>query len=149
MKFREFSKDWYQATVYVKGKKQTGYINKKDVAKTLNKLESGYAKRNIVNVYTSTSRKSKVIKKYRYGSILKYRYYSPNWYIATVYVKGKKRIGFIHASDTASTVKKLKGYALNNKVNVYSSASKNGKILRSYKKATYSGTYHITILGTK
>lgn len=136
LKYRSFSKDWYEATVYVNGKKQTGYISKNDVSKKLNKLQSGYAKRNTVNVYTSTSKKSKVLKKYKYGRSLKYRYYNSNWYVTSVYVKGKKTIGFIHASDTASSVKKLTGYATKNKVNVYSSASKKAKVLKSYKKGS-------------
>src|SRR5699024_1203230 len=32
LKFKPYTKDWYRATVYVKGKKHTGYIHKNNIS---------------------------------------------------------------------------------------------------------------------
>src|SRR5699024_6587938 len=65
--YRSLSKNWYEATVYIKGKPETGYINKNDVTQKLNDFQYGYASTDKVNVYKSTSRKSDVLKSYQYG----------------------------------------------------------------------------------
>lgn len=141
LKYRTFSSNWYEATVIVKGKRQTGYIHKSHVEnvipenerKTLNGIGTAVP----TTVYSKASTSSKKLKTYSSGSKLKYRTFSSNWYVATVYINGKKTTGYIHKNhvdELVNSQKRLDGRALKQPTYVYSGASRNSKPLKSYKK---------------
>lgn len=134
LKFRTFSDNWYEATVYINGKRQTGYIFKYDVNTNLNSVLKGYAAANSTPVYSGTSRKSKILKRYKKGHLLQYRPYINNWFRATVYINGKAQTGYIHTDDVSPQAPKLKAYALANPTYVYSKTSRNSTKLKSYKQ---------------
>lgn len=134
LKYRSFTKDWYVATVYLNGKAQTGYIHKSDVG-SMNTTLTGYAQ-NHTSVYSKTSKSSSVLKSYAIGSTLKYRPYNGNWYVATVYVNGKKQTGYIHKGDVGANRSTLTSYAIANPTTVYAKTSKSSKKLKSYKKGS-------------
>lgn len=108
LKFRTFTSNWYEATVIINGKARTGYIHKSDVEEITNKQQSlkGIAAKSPTNVYASASHGSAVLKSYAYASSLIYKTYTENWYIATVYVNGKARTGYIHKNDVLNIVGK-------------------------------------------
>lgn len=132
LKYRALSENWYEATVYIAGKPQTGYISKNDLRDNLPALEQGYAQTKLTNVYESTSKDSRILKSYFAGQLLKFRPYNDTWYIATVYLNGKPHVGFIHKNDVGDEINKLSGYAQLKDTNVYKSTSKSSKILKSY-----------------
>lgn len=105
--------------------------SKKPVQTTINVY--GVALKEQTNVYAAQSR-SKILKSYQVGSILKYQPYNSNWYKATVYVDGKATTGYIAVKDveTANNLKKMQGFASQNDTKVYSVARENSKILKSY-----------------
>src|SRR5699024_487635 len=74
LKYKTFSDNWYQATVYINGKPKIGYIHKSHVENTVNKQESlrGIGLRNPTTVYGSASTNSKKLKSYAEGTVLKY-----------------------------------------------------------------------------
>lgn len=136
LKFRPFSNNWYEATVYVNGKPRTGYIFKNDVNNDVNGVLKGYALGNSTAVYSGTSRKSAILKRYKKGQPLQFRAYDSNWFRATVYVDGKAKTGFIHTSDVSPNAPKLKAYALANPTYIYSKTSRSSPKLKSYTKGT-------------
>lgn len=76
-----------------------------------------------------------MLKSYKQGSILKYRHFTAGWNTATVYVNGSPKTGYIKVSDLEESTEspvKLTVWGAVNPVNVYSSASRNGSILKSY-----------------
>lgn len=101
LQIRTYSKNWFEATVYVNGKKQTGYFKKSDIeiVNQVQKTMQGYALKTTTRVYAKASRDAKVQKSYKYGSKLKFKSFTKNWYEATVYVKGEPKTGYIHADD--------------------------------------------------
>src|SRR5690625_1623719 len=138
LKYKTYTSDWYEATVYVKGKKQTGYIHKSHVEELLQKQETlnGIGTKSPTRVYKKASTSSGSWKSYSQGSLLKYKTYSKNWYEATVKVKGKWETGFVHKKDIENVVKNqqtLKGVALKSRTHVYKRASSTSSILKSYK----------------
>ena len=141
LEFRTFSKNWYEATVIVNGERKTGYIHKSHV-KVLSDKDlqqySGIALRNPTNVYKNASTSSGVWKSYSQGKILKYGPYSNNWYIAQVFINGKREIGFIHKNHVDNLLpdrgKALEGSALKNPTHVYSKPARNSDVLKSYNK---------------
>lgn len=137
LKYKTFSKKWYEATVIINGVKQTGYIAKNDVGSTETNLSS-YAQKAPTNVYSDTTRKSKVLKNYELGTTLKYKAYNKDWFNATVYINGKPKNGYIHRTDVGKNVpnKTEYGYAKKNQTAVYTSTSTNSKKLKTYKKDT-------------
>ncbi|MFC4620432.1 polysaccharide deacetylase family protein [Camelliibacillus cellulosilyticus] len=134
LKYRTFTNNWYEATVYLNGKAHTGYIFNNDVDNDINKALGGYAIKNPTKVYSDTSRSSSTLKSYKKGKILKYRPYNSNWFMATVYLNGKARTGYIHTSDVSPNAPSMQSYALKNPTYVYSKASRNSSKLKSYKK---------------
>ena len=135
--YRTFSKHWYEATVYIKGKKHTGYISTKDIEPTIQNQRTlkGVGIKPTIPVYTLASKDSKVIKTYKYGSILKYQTFTNNWDKVTVYLNGKPRTGYIYNDDVNPDLKKgLEGYVIKKSTAVYSSTSRYSKILKSYVK---------------
>lgn len=101
IKYRPYNSNWFRATVYVNGKKRTGYISTNDVRPNL--TLTGYAQKNPIYVYSKTSKNAIKLKRYKKGQKLKFKPYNSNWYIATVYVNGKKRTGYIHVKDVVDT----------------------------------------------
>ena len=141
LKYRTFSKDWYQATVYINGKRQTGYIHKNNVENAVKNPETlqGIGINSPTHVYSRASTSSKALKSYAQGSILKYKTFSNNWYQATVYINGKRQTGYIHKSHVDNLVSKqetLNGIAVKNKTNVYTKPSANSKVLKGYNKGS-------------
>src|SRR5690625_2078925 len=141
LKYKTYTSDWYEATVYVKGKKQTGYIHKSHVEEPTSNQETlhGIGLRSSTYVYAKPSTSSKRLKSYKIGKKLKYKTYTKNWYEATVKVKGKWETGYIHKShvdELVNTTKTLQGIGLKNKTHVYSEASTSAKKLKSYAQGT-------------
>lgn len=137
LSYKSFTSNWYEATVYINGKTQKGYLHKNDVETSESDQNNlrGIALNNPTNVYTKASTNSSVLKSYTEGSILSYKSFTENWYEATVYINGKSQIGYIYKNDidSASTSQKSEeGIAYNNPTNVYTTASKNSKVLKSY-----------------
>jgi len=139
LKYQTFTSQWYKATVYINGKAQTGYIHKSDVENAVGqpaRLE-GIGLKNPTNVYSNASR-TKAIKSYPQGSILKYQTFTSQWYKATVYINGEAQIGYIHKSDVENAVDqpaRLEGIGLKNPTNVYSNASRT-KAIKSYPQGS-------------
>src|SRR5690625_3023382 len=141
LKYKTYTSDWYEATVYVKGKKQTGYIHKSHVEEPTSNQETlhGISLKSKTHVYAKPSTTSKRLKSYKIGKKLKYKTYTKNWYEATVKVKGKWETGYIHKShvdELVDTNKTLQGIGLKNKTHVYSEASTSAKKLKSYAQGT-------------
>ncbi|MCG1028151.1 SH3 domain-containing protein [Virgibacillus halodenitrificans] len=135
--YETFSSDWYRATVYVNGKRKTGYIHKNHIENAVSdpvKLR-GIALKRETHVFREASTNSSSWKSYSEGSVLWYETFSSNWYAATVYVNGKARTGYIHKShveNAADEQKTLTGYALKKPTAVYSIASKQSSPIKSY-----------------
>ena len=134
--YKTFTSEWYEAIVFVNGKRTTGYIHKDDVENIINEQVqlNGVAKET-VNVYSSASRNSSTLKSYRTGSSLIYKTYSTNWYEAIVFVNGKRTTGYIHRDDVENKQydpRHLNGIATKNRTNVYQGPSSNSSVLRSY-----------------
>ncbi|MFD1706498.1 N-acetylmuramoyl-L-alanine amidase [Siminovitchia sediminis] len=146
LKYQAFSIMWHKATVYVKGKRLSGYIYSGDVMSKKPSAEHpspngptlrGVAKQSPTAVYSSQSTTSKKLKTYPKGHILKYKALNSNWHIATVYINGKAQTGYLHVShvDTADTSSsRLKGIAIKSPTRVYSKASTSSSTLKSYSQ---------------
>src|SRR5699024_8464039 len=98
--------NWYKATVYIKGKAYSGYIYKEDVnvIDGDETAKEGNALLPNVSVYERPSKEAKSLKTYPYGTKLKYRTFSSNWYVATVYVDGVRHTGYIYHQDVSPAV---------------------------------------------
>lgn len=142
LKFYPLNKDWYRATVKYEGEWTIGYIHTSDVGDKPNESQNtlqGIAIKNPTNVYETMSTKSKVLRNYAEGSILKYRTLNDSWYEATVSYNGKWTIGYIHKSDVENIDNKeinLEGIALRSQTNVYEKPSARSKALRNYAEGT-------------
>lgn len=142
LRIRTYTDNWYEATVYLNGEPHTGYIKKSEVLNPDDpqKELSGIVKGLDLNVYSSLSRSSAVLKSYEQGRLLKYRTYTANWYQATVYVNGKATTGYIHKQDIENTVPSqvtLTGTAQDpSGVRVYTRASATSDVLKSYPKGS-------------
>lgn len=155
LKYRTYSNEWYQATVYVNGKRKTGYIQKSDVGKTAKTAVKGIALKQKTNVYQKRSKKSKVLKKYDAGKILTYRAHSKDWFVAKVYLNNQTQTGYIHRSDVetiASSSKTLKRVSTKPNVRVHQAPSTAAKTLKTYpygqilKVKTFSTNwYQVTV----
>ncbi|VEF49621.1 peptidase M14 carboxypeptidase A [Bacillus freudenreichii] len=133
LQFKAYNATWYQAKVYVNGKAQTGYIHRNDVGPNAPILQ-GYALQNPTYIYASTSTSSTKLKTYRQGQLLKFRPHNSNWYIATVYLNGKARTGYIYKKNIGSKPPVLSGHAKHQPTYVYSKTARNSAKLKSYKK---------------
>lgn len=101
--YRTFSSEWYEATVYVNGKRTTGYIFNKDVEGLYDKNEVVYGvSLKAMSVYSKASKKASVLRSYPKTHHLKFKTFSPNWYEATVILNGKPTVGYIHRSDVST-----------------------------------------------
>lgn len=141
LKVKTFSSEWYEATVYVNGKKRTGYIHHSHLepAAKDNTSYQGAALKGTTNVYKEASTNGGVWKSYSKGTILSYQSFSENWYSATVYVSGKKRTGYIHRNDVENAVKdsqSLRGIGTKSPTVIYAGASTDTKKFKSYSAGT-------------
>jgi len=138
LKYRTFSNNWYEATVYVKGKRTTGYINKNDVENAVETKQTinGIALKGMTPVYSSASTNSKILKNYYHGTKLIYKTFTSNWYEAKIYINGKPTTGYIHKSHVEGTSENLgeghEGRAIKRPTNVYIFPSRDSNILKSY-----------------
>lgn len=137
--YKTFTSNWYEALVYIKGKATTGYIHKSHVEDIVEEKQplTGIGLKNPTGIYSKASTNSEILKSYTEGSILYYKTFTNNWYEAMVYIKGKPTVGYIHISDVEGIQKQrnsLNGIGLKSPTRVYSKASNNASILRSYSK---------------
>src|SRR5699024_4490677 len=111
-----YSKDWFQATVIINGERKIGYINKSDVETAITNQQplQGVSVKSPTHIYTSASKSSRPKKSYTYGSLLKYKTFTKNWYEATVINNSKRETGYIHKSDIGSLDQTLTGYGQKN-----------------------------------
>lgn len=142
LSYETYIAGWKKATVTIKGKKNTGYIKEADLQPLLaDKGESskgiGLAQPTVI--YTKAAESSKVLKTYAQGTVLQYKTLSEDWNEATVYVNGKATTGYLKTKDLEeawSSSQILKGFALKSPTNIYSKASVNSKVLKTYKMRT-------------
>src|SRR5699024_7142207 len=75
LKYKTFTSNWYEATVYVDGKAHTGYIHKSHVEQPTDKPVSlsGVATKAPTKVFSKASTSAATLKSYSQGSILKYK----------------------------------------------------------------------------
>src|SRR5699024_8386675 len=137
LKYKTFTSSWYEATVFINGVAQTGYIHKSDVedVQESQKTLYGVALKKPTSIYGKASSNSKTLKTYEMGSILKYKTFSTNWYEALVYINGKPHTGYIHKNDVEeveTSQKTLYGVALKNPTSIYEKASTSSKTLKTY-----------------
>ncbi|MFG6114127.1 M14 family zinc carboxypeptidase [Halobacillus sp. MO56] len=137
--YKTYMKEWYEAVVYIDGKRHTGYIHIDDVEKPVDNQvsSSGYALRE-THVYSEPSKDSTSLKSYKQGSLLYYRTFLNDWYEATIYKSGRKYTGYIHKEDIEEPVEeqtKLSGYALN-RTYIYSTPNSNSQPLKSYQEGS-------------
>ncbi|WP_198433931.1 SH3 domain-containing protein, partial [Virgibacillus salexigens] len=141
LQYKSFTSNWYQATVYINGKPTTGYIHVSDVENFPESQTSlkGIGVNDPTYVYQKASTGSKVLKSYDKGSVLQYKSFTSNWYQATVYINGKPTTGYIHVSDVenSNTSQEFEGFALDGSTNVYSKASINSSVIKTYRKGSY------------
>lgn len=155
--YKTYSSSWYLANVYINGKATTGYIYKNDVdnlVPTQQKVQ-GITLKSPTNIYNKPSTSEKVIKTYQQGTLLYYKTYSSGWYQANVYINGKATTGYIYKNDVDNLVptqEKVQGLALKSPTNVYNKPSRNGQVLKSYKKDSFlylktftSGWYQVNV----
>ena len=104
LKYYDYTANWYKSTITVNGKATTIYINKADIEQTdrQSTILQGITVATPTNVYQLPSTKSKVMRKYNKGTILKYYDYSPNWYISQITVAGKLQTIYIRKDDTSA-----------------------------------------------
>ncbi|MGE6257188.1 glucosaminidase domain-containing protein [Heyndrickxia sporothermodurans] len=138
LKYRTFTSNWYEATVYINGKATIGYIKSNDVENSdptpTNLRGIALSK---VYVYSKASTNSTQVKSYSEGSILKYHTFATGWYQSSVTVNGAVKTIYIKASDVENAISspsKLQGLAMKNPTYVYSKASKSSKTLKGYSK---------------
>ncbi|MED1468602.1 glucosaminidase domain-containing protein [Bacillus salipaludis] len=140
LKYTTFTSGWYECKVYINGKETVGYISVHDVENAV-KNPVAYIGMGLMaptNVYQNASTSSKRLKSYVQGKILKYQSFVTGWYSASIYINGKKTTGYIKSSDVengTSSPSSLEVWALKD-VNVYTYASKNADVLKSYKNGT-------------
>ncbi|MCP3028074.1 SH3 domain-containing protein [Halobacillus sp. A5] len=137
LKYKSFSENWYEATVYINYESKTGYIHKDQVETAPKEQENftGIAGEKNTNVYASASSDASVLKSYSEGTILQYKSYLDDWFEAQVYLNGEKETGYIHKDDVETgrkDGKELNGVGLLASTSVYSDASTNSKKLKTY-----------------
>ncbi|WP_368503236.1 N-acetylmuramoyl-L-alanine amidase [Alkalihalophilus sp. As8PL] len=142
LKFKTFTTEWYEATVYIDGSPTTGYIHVNDVGNNPPVQEKevelqGVALQAPTNVYSQTTKSSNVLRSYNKGHLLRFKEHNSQWYIATVIINGVQHTGYIHVNDVDvanGNQEQLRGVAIKDTAKVYASTSKSSAILRSYNK---------------
>lgn len=155
LKYSSYSGNWYQTGVYINGKKHTGYIHKSHVENIYSESNStdGVGIKSPTHVYSSPATNSSSLKTYQNGAYLKFSTFSDNWYQTGVYINGKKHIGYIHKSHVIAretNAKSLEGIGTKQQTPVYSGASTNTDVLKTYstgsllKYSSFSNNWYIT-----
>ena len=135
LSFRDFSNNWYEATVYKKGVPITGYLYKADVG-SLDTVLFGYAQKAQTPIYEENSTASAQIKTYPLGAILKYKIHDDSWYQVTVFIDGIKTIGYLNKKDVGNIGPAQYGYAYKDRTHIYEGTDRNTKKLKSYEIGT-------------
>lgn len=141
LKFKTFTSDWYEATVYVGGKAVTGYIKKNDIILPVPPptAKKGIVKASSLNVYSKASKSSSVLKSYPEGASLQFKTFTDDWYEATVYVSGKASTGYIHRSSVileGTPQAELTGIVKPVSLNVYANPSGGSQVLKRYTEGS-------------
>ena len=142
LKYKTFTSDWYEATVYINGKPNTGYIHKSHVEVPVkNQINlKGIGLKSPTTVYASASTNSTKLKSYSQGTVLYYKTFSSKWYEAKVYLNGKPTTGYIHVShveEIYDSHKTLKGLASKSPTKVYARASQGASVLKTYSRNSF------------
>src|SRR5699024_5819232 len=69
--------------------------------------------------------------------VLKYKAHEKDWFIATIYVDGKRQNGYFHISDVETAVSNqetLQGIGMKSPTRVYATASTDSRVLRTYSQ---------------
>jgi mannosyl-glycoprotein endo-beta-N-acetylglucosaminidase len=154
LKYKPYSAEWYSATVIINGQRKNGYIHKSHVEDISNNQDqlTGIGIQNQTTVYAKASASSQKLKSYSSGSVLKYRTFSENWFVATVMIKGKATKGYIHKSSVESILDArdtMRGIGIANPTTIYSKASTDSSQLKTYsqgsilKYQTFSDNWYI------
>lgn len=106
-------------------------------------------------IYPTTSTNVEPLKDYAIGSKLKYETYNANWHIATVYINGEPKTGYIKATDVENITanqETLHGIGVANPTKVYSKAATSSNVWKDYPQGTVlkyqtltSGWYEATV----
>ncbi|WP_082233330.1 SH3 domain-containing protein [Halobacillus massiliensis] len=158
LKYKTFSHDWYETTVYLNYQPHTGYIHKSHVETAVEEQEdfTGIALQNKTNVYSKADTGSKVLKSYPYGRILLYKSYLNDWYEATVIINHERKTGYIHKSHVETGEKhgaEDTGISILEQTNVYADASTNSHVIKAFPEGTtlsfkaYSNDWYIVEKG--
>lgn len=133
LKYTTFTDSWYQATVYINGVKETGYIHKSDVNTATDNpvYKRGVALQQPTTVYSRASTNSKALKSYSSGRILAYYTYSEDWYRTGVYIDGVKITGYIHKSHVSESIESNYDLSLKEATDIQVRA--NGQTDKNYK----------------
>ena len=136
LEFYYYDNNWFITAISINGNTQFGFIHSKDVETAVSpaKQVKQVVPKQTIYAYETASTQSKKLKSYSYGQILTLRTFTSSWYEISVNINGKTSAGYIRHADVKSTNTSFKGYAISNPTYVYSSASKNAKKLKSYKK---------------
>jgi mannosyl-glycoprotein endo-beta-N-acetylglucosaminidase len=157
LKYKTFSSQWYQSTVYINGKATVCYIRKSDVENAVSQQEwlKGITVNSRISVFSRASTSSKVLKSYLQGTVLSYKTFTSGWYQSTVYINGKATTCYIKKSDVENAVleqNSLRGVTRYTKINVYSRASSSSTVLKAYAQGSVlayntftSGWYQSTV----
>src|SRR5690606_39067320 len=91
LNYKSFTSDWYEAVVYINGKKTTGYIHTSHTESINAENESinGIAAKSPTKAYALASRNAKVIEDYNKPHQLELSTFSPNWFSTKVYSGGE------------------------------------------------------------
>ncbi|MCM3567386.1 glucosaminidase domain-containing protein [Neobacillus mesonae] len=139
--YKTLTSEWYVCTVYINGKYETGYIKASDVENITNSQSKfkGIALKNPTNIYLRAAKSSDIIKTYHQGSVLVYKTLTSEWYVCTVYIKGRAVTGYISKADVENLTNKattLHGVALKSPTKIYTKASVSSTELKSYPAGT-------------
>lgn len=137
IKFKKVTTNWFDVEIYHNGKYVRGYIHKDDVYQlnTTGPVLQGVPKNGKVQAYSTLSKNSTVLREYNEGHIIKFKQVTPDWYDIEIFHNGKYVRAYIYKNDVEllnSNGPVLRGIALKNPTNVYSSLSKNSKVIRQY-----------------
>lgn len=137
--YKTFSEHWYE--VYENGK-SIGFVHKKHVKNgTAEKQESlrGVTLKAPTNIRTTPSTKSKVLKKYKKGTVIQYKTFNKYWYEVEVSVNGTKESGFVHKKHVENATvdpKVLRGVTLKSPTNIRALPSTKTSVIAKYSQGS-------------
>lgn len=103
LSYKTFTSKWYETSVYINGKKTTGYIHTSHIEGLSASSESikGVALKNPTKVYALASKNAKVLKNFSKPDQLELKTFSPNWLTVKVKVSGKDVTAYVHNGDVS------------------------------------------------